>query len=36
MIPVMPGLKKEIFCRRFVIFNESFAPLGGIKKGTKD
>ena len=28
MLPVMPGLKKAIFCRRIVIFNES----GGIKK----
>ena len=29
---VMSGLKKAIFCRRIVMFNELFAPLGGIKK----
>lgn len=33
MLPVMPGLKKAIFCKRIVMFNETFAPLGGKRNG---
>ena len=33
MLPVMPGLKKAIFCKRIVMFNETFAPVGGAKNG---
>ena len=35
MLPVMPGLKKVIFCKRIVMFNETFAPLGGEKNHGK-
>ena len=31
MLPILPGLKKAIFCKRIVMFNETFAPLGGSK-----
>ena len=33
MLPILPGLKKAIFCKRIVMFNETFAPLGGSKNG---
>ena len=33
MLPAMTGLKKSIFCKRIVLFNETFAPLGGKKQG---
>ena len=33
MLPVLPGLKKAIFCKRIVLFNETFAPVGGSKNG---
>ena len=33
MCPEMPGLKKAIFAKRIVLFNETFAPVGGQKNG---
>ena len=35
MLPWIPGLKVAVFCKGIVIFNETFAPLGGSKKGGK-
>ena len=32
MFPRLPGLKVVIFCKSIVVFNESFAPVGGSKK----
>ena len=32
MLPRLPGLKQAIFCKRLVLFNETFAPVGGWKK----
>ena len=29
----MPGMKKAIFCKRIVAFNENFAPVGGTMNG---
>ena len=34
MLPRIPGLKVVVFCKRIVIFNETFAPLGKGKKAT--
>ena len=31
MLPLMPGMKKSIFCQRLLMFNETFAPVGGSK-----
>ena len=28
MLPRLPGLKKAIFCKRLVMFNKSFVPIG--------
>ena len=28
MLPRLPGIKEAIFCRRLVVFNETFAPIG--------
>ena len=33
MLPRIPGL--VVFCKRIVLFNETFAPVGGSKKGGK-
>ena len=33
MLPRMPGLKVAVFCKRIVIFNETFAPVGGKSRG---
>ena len=33
MLPRMPGLKVAVFCKRIVIFNETFAPVGGKSWG---
>ena len=33
MLPVMSGMKKAIFCKRIVAFNETFAPVGGKMNG---
>ena len=33
MLPRLPGLKVAIFCKRIVLFNETFAPLGGKSRG---
>ena len=35
MLPRIPGLKVVVFCKRIVLFNEKFAPVGGSKKGRK-
>ena len=35
MLPRIPGLKVVVFCKRIVLFNETFAPVGGSKKGGK-
>ena len=35
MLPRLPGMKKAIFTRRIVLFNETFAPLGG-KQSLRD
>ena len=32
MLPRLPGLKQAIFCKRLVLFNETFAPVGCWKK----
>ena len=32
MLLVMPGVKKVIFCKIIVMFNETFVPLGGTKR----
>ena len=31
MLPTLPDLKSSIFCKRFVLFNESFVPVGSGK-----
>ena len=28
MMPRLPGLKRAIFCRRLVVFHQTFAPIG--------
>ena len=33
MLPRLPGLKVVVFCKRIVVFNETFAPVGGSKHG---
>ena len=33
MLPRLPGLKVAVFCKRIVLLNESFAPIGGAKVG---
>ena len=33
MLPAMPGLKKAIFCKHIVMFDETFATVGGKKNG---
>ena len=33
MLPRLPGLKVKVFCKRIVVFNETFAPVGGSKNG---
>ena len=35
MLLVMPGVKKVIFCKIIVMFNETFVPLGGKKNREK-
>ena len=35
MLPRLPGLKKVIFTRRFILFHETFAPLGGAQNDKK-
>ena len=32
MLPRLPRLKQAIFCKRLVLFNETFAPVGGKAK----
>ena len=32
MLLRLPGLKVVVFCKRIVVFNETFAPVGGSKK----
>ena len=34
MLPRLPGLKVVVFCKRTVLFNETFAPLGKGKQAT--
>ena len=31
MLPRLPGLMVVVFCKRIVVFNETFAPVGGSK-----
>ena len=31
MSPRLPGLKKSIFTKRIILFNETFSPVGGSK-----
>ena len=33
MLPRVAGLKQAIFCKRLILFNETFAPVGGKAKG---
>ena len=33
MLPQLPGLKVAVFCKRIVLLNESFAPIGRAKVG---
>ena len=33
MLPRIPGLKEVVFCKRIVVLNETFAPVGGPKMG---
>ena len=33
MLPTLPGLKVVVFCKCIVVFNETFAPVGGLKNG---
>ena len=33
MLSRLPGLKVVVFCKRTVVFNETFAPVGGSKNG---
>ena len=35
MLPRLSGLKVVVFCKRIVVFNETFAPNGG-SKNSKD
>ena len=37
MLPRIPGLKEVVFCKRIVVLNETFAPVGGpkMRKGRK-
>ena len=32
MLPRLPGLKQAIFCRRLVVFHQTLAPIGTVKK----
>ena len=32
MLLRLPGLKVVVFCKRIVVLNETFAPVGGSKK----
>lgn len=32
MLPRLPGLRQVIFCKKLVLFNEIFEPVGGWKK----
>ena len=32
MLPRLPGIKQAIFCKRLVLFNETFAPIGKVKE----
>ena len=34
MLPRSPGMKKVIFTKRIILFQETFAPLGGRKNKT--
>jgi len=36
MLPRIPGLKVVVFCKRIVLLNETFAPVGGSMKGRKE
>ena len=36
MLPKIPGLKVVMFCKRIVLLNETFAPIGGSTKGLKE
>ena len=33
MLLRLPGLKVVVFCKRIVVFNETYAPVGGSKNG---
>ena len=33
MLPRLPGLKVVVFCKRIVVFNETFSPVGLSKNG---
>ena len=33
MLPRLPGLKQATFCKRLVLFNEAFTPVGRKSKG---
>ena len=33
MLPRLPGLKVVAFCKRIVVLNKTFAPVGGSKNG---
>ena len=33
MLPRLPGLMVVVFCKCIVVFNETFAPVGGSKNG---
>ena len=33
MLPRLPRLKVVVFCKRIVVFSETFAPVGGLKNG---
>ena len=33
MLSRIPGLKEVVFCKRIVVLNETFAPVGGPKTG---
>lgn len=35
MLLRIPGFKVDVFCKRIVLFNETFAPVGGAKKKKK-
>ena len=34
MLPRLPGLKQAIFCRRLVVFHQTFAPIGTFDEKT--